>query len=122
MRPVQALIAPFCSVSYQYYYLPFCKPSEGIEQKLEDLGEVLEGDRMTSTEYDLPFRVDKEHEKLCSRTLTVEEVQKFRQAINDDFYFQVSRLVESIQETSTTGIYETNVCTERACTVVLTPL
>ncbi|GAQ91025.1 transmembrane 9 superfamily [Klebsormidium nitens] len=77
------------SVSYQYYYLPFCKPSEGIEQKLEDLGEVLEGDRMTSTEYDLPFRVDKEHEKLCSKTLTVEEVQKFRQAISDDFYFQM---------------------------------
>jgi hypothetical protein len=47
---------PLCSVSYQYYSLPYCKPPE-LEQKREDLGEVLEGDRMTSTLYDVPFRV-----------------------------------------------------------------
>ena len=33
------------SETYQYYQLPFCTPKGGKEYKLENLGEVLEGDR-----------------------------------------------------------------------------
>jgi hypothetical protein len=35
-------------------------------------------------------QVDKEHEKLCTTKLTVDEVKKFRKAISEDYYFQVS--------------------------------
>merc|ERR1719424_877794 len=77
------------SETYQYYDLPFCEPDAGLKIKIEDLGEVLEGDRMTSTPYDVPFRVDKENEVLCRKTLSSKELKKFRKAVEEDYYFQM---------------------------------
>ena len=75
--------------TYQYYDLPFCEPDAGLKSKIEDLGEVLEGDRMTSTPYDVPFRVDKENESLCVQTLTAFDLKRFRKAVEEDYYFQM---------------------------------
>lgn len=77
------------SETYQYYDLPFCEPDTGLKSKIEDLGEVLEGDRMTSTPYHVPFRVDKENESLCRKTLTKADLKKFRKAVEEDYYFQM---------------------------------
>ena len=68
---------------------PFCPPEGGAEHKPEDLGEVLEGDRLMSTPYELPFRVDKEHAWLCDKVLRSEDLAKFRTAVGDDYYFQM---------------------------------
>lgn len=81
-----------CSETYQYYTLPFCTPKEGKEYKPEGLGEVLEGDRLVNTPYDIKFRVDKENEDLCSRELTVKDLKKLRMAVKKDYYFQVRPL------------------------------
>eukprot|EP00897_Mesotaenium_endlicherianum_P009077 jgi/Mesen1/8198/ME000442S07474 len=83
-------VGPFHNPSetYQYYDLPFCPP-EDIKHKPEDLGEVIEGDRLVTTMYDVSFRVDKENEKLCPKTLTVEDLRKFRKAVKEDYYFQM---------------------------------
>lgn len=89
--PCPCFLIPHCCVSsetYQYYDLPFCPPNS-LDYKMEDLGEVIEGDRLVGTKYDLGFKVDKENEELCSKVLTVDEVRKFRQAVKDDYYFQV---------------------------------
>lgn len=83
--------APSCSETYQYYSLPFCHPPEGKEYKWEDLGEVLEGDRMVTTPYEIVFRRDVEHKKLCSQTLNAEQLGKLRTAVQEDYYFQVRR-------------------------------
>ena len=80
---------PPASQTYQYYDLPFCEPEDGAASKIEDLGEVLEGDRMTSTPYDVPFRVDKDNESLCRKTLGAKDLKKFRKAVKDDYYFQM---------------------------------
>ena len=79
------------SETYQYYDLPFCPPPGGVVHKSEDLGEVLEGDRMMSTPYDVSFRVDKEHEELCQKELTAKDLKSFRRAVKDDYYFQVRK-------------------------------
>ena len=50
---------------------------------------MLEGDRLMSTPYELPFRVDKEHERLCAKTLSAKDLAKFRTAVRDDYYFQM---------------------------------
>jgi hypothetical protein len=50
---------------------------------------VLEGDRLMTTPYELPFRTDKEHETLCRKTLSAKDLQAFRTAVRDDFYFQM---------------------------------
>lgn len=86
----QAEIITPCSETYQYYTLPFCTPKEGKEYKPEGLGEVLEGDRLVNTPYDIKFRVDKENEDLCSRELNAKDLKRLRTAVKKDYYFQVS--------------------------------
>ena len=88
----------WCSETYQYYNLPFCTPKEGKEYKPEGLGEVLEGDRLVTTPYDIKFRVDKENELLCSRELTAKDLHKFRKAVKKDYYFQVQHQSHSFYQ------------------------
>ncbi len=55
---------------------------------MEGLGEVLEGDRLVNTPYAIRFRVDKEADVLCSIELHPKDLQKFRTAVKNDYYFQ----------------------------------
>jgi len=50
---------------YEYYSLPFCKPSDGIHYKTENLGEVLRGDRIVNTPYKVQMAKDNNCEVLC---------------------------------------------------------
>jgi hypothetical protein len=59
-----------------------CGACDGIPQ-------VLIGDRLVGTPYDVSFRVDHENERLCSKDLTAKDLKKFRKAVKDDYYFQV---------------------------------
>ncbi|KAH9605793.1 hypothetical protein KSS87_008975 [Heliosperma pusillum] len=76
------------SETYEYYELPFCSPGQIINKK-ESLGEVLNGDRLTNTRYKIKFKEIKEEKMLCRKTLKREEVIKFRDAVQRDFYFQM---------------------------------
>ncbi|KAK9822258.1 hypothetical protein WJX81_008337 [Elliptochloris bilobata] len=76
------------SVTYQFFSLPFCTPKEK-QYKIEGLGEVLEGDRLVNTPYSIKFRVDKENDVLCSIELNQKDLQKFRTAVKNDYYFQM---------------------------------
>lgn len=49
----------------------------------------MNGDRLANTLYQLNFRQDKNGERLCQKKLKVAEVAKFRDAIVNDFYFQM---------------------------------
>lgn len=53
------------------------------------MGEVLSGDRLTNTLFDIKFQEMKVAEIWCTKTLGKEEVGKFRDAIQRDFYFQM---------------------------------
>lgn len=63
--------------------------AEPIIQKKESIGEVLNGDRLASTLYQLSFRLEKNRESLCQKKLKAAQVSKFRAAIINDFYFQM---------------------------------
>ncbi|KAL5537708.1 hypothetical protein UlMin_046224 [Ulmus minor] len=76
------------SETYQYYDLPFCRPDPVI-QKMESIGEVLSGDRLTNTLYNLNFRIEKSNVSLCTRKLKVADIATFRDAVINDFYFQM---------------------------------
>ncbi|PON52598.1 Nonaspanin [Trema orientale] len=76
------------SETYQYYDLPFCHPDPVIQKK-ESIGEVLNGDRLTNTLYELNFRKEKNRRTLCQKKLRVAEIAKFRDAVIKDFYFQM---------------------------------
>eukprot|EP01018_Ginkgo_biloba_P031816 Gb_08315 [translate_table: standard] len=74
--------------TYRYFDLPFCRPDQ-LTDKREDLGEVLNGDRMVDARYKLDFNVNKESEVLCKQKLTKEDLAKFREAVKKDYYFQM---------------------------------
>ncbi|CAI5466688.1 unnamed protein product [Closterium sp. Yama58-4] len=76
------------SETYKFVDLPFCQPGK-INEKHQSLGEVLNGDRMVQAPYDLKFRVNHEQTTLCKRTLAVKDVLKFRDAVLNDYYFQM---------------------------------
>ena len=78
-------------MTYQFFSLPFCSPKEK-QYKIEGLGEVLEGDRLVNTPYNIKFRVDKENDLLCSIELNQKDLQKFRTAVKNDYYFQARSL------------------------------
>lgn len=78
-----------CSETYQYYTLPFCQHKEGKKYVTEDLGEVLEGDRLVNTPYDIRFRQDVDSQVLCTKKLTGNDLFNIRMAIAEDYYFQV---------------------------------
>ncbi|XP_053571896.1 transmembrane 9 superfamily member 4 [Bombina bombina] len=75
---------------YEYYSLPFCEPSK-ITYKAENLGEVLRGDRIVNTLFDVRMNNDKKCEVLCHThsnplVLTVEQSKLMAERIREDYY------------------------------------
>jgi len=52
---------------FEYYSLPFCQPKSGsVEYKSQNLGEILRGDRITNTAYDLNMDTEVKCKVLCT--------------------------------------------------------
>jgi transmembrane 9 superfamily protein 2/4 len=70
---------------YEYYSLPYCRP-ERITPFAENLGEVLRGDRIENSLYQLQMRVDEQCKVLCRiESLTADEAAAFQEKIDDDY-------------------------------------
>lgn len=55
-----------------------------IPNRKKSLEEILSGDCYTRTRYELKFKVGTVRENLCEKTLTKDEVKRFRQAIGNE--------------------------------------
>lgn len=101
------MICSGCSETYQYYDMPFCSPTD-VKHKSEDLGEVLEGDRMVTTLYNVTFKTNKTSERLCSMKLNPKDISKFKTAVEQDYYFQVlqSSFLSSCFQVESSGLLE----------------
>ncbi|XP_057577074.1 transmembrane 9 superfamily member 1 isoform X2 [Hippopotamus amphibius kiboko] len=73
--------------TYHYYQLPVCCP-EKIRHKSLSLGEVLDGDRMAESLYEIRFRENVEKRILCHMQLSSTQVEQLRQAIEELYYFE----------------------------------
>eukprot|EP00823_Brevimastigomonas_motovehiculus_P000252 TRINITY_DN10361_c0_g1_i1.p1 TRINITY_DN10361_c0_g1~~TRINITY_DN10361_c0_g1_i1.p1 ORF type:complete len:632 (+),score=114.93 TRINITY_DN10361_c0_g1_i1:51-1946(+) len=86
-------LGPFSnpSLKFEYYSLPFCMPKdlEGADEDDQDLGEVLAGDRRRPSAYDIRFLVANQWQSLCSFSLTQDEIRDFRNAIADNYIFEM---------------------------------
>lgn len=78
---------------YEYYTLPFCEP-EVNEKVQETLGEVLSGDVIESSPYEIKMRVVEACKVLCRRTYTDSELQQFSDKIEDEY--RVNMLVDNL--------------------------
>lgn len=66
------------SETYEYYKLPYCKPKAGVRYKTLGMGEVVDANRMATTPYQLAFRTDRKDEVICEKTLSDDDMVKFR--------------------------------------------
>ncbi|CAI4226823.1 unnamed protein product [Auanema sp. JU1783] len=77
-------------VPYEYYSLPFCKPHGNLRFKSENLGEVMRGDRIVNT----PFNIRMKENILCSSScsgkqyveLSEKDVNNFIRRIKENYH------------------------------------
>jgi len=69
---------------YSYYSLPFCRP-EKVETERENIGQVLVGDRIQSSDYKLLFGQDSQCNVLCAKTYQEGEVKAFTERIEQEY-------------------------------------
>ncbi|TNN39968.1 Transmembrane 9 superfamily member 4 [Liparis tanakae] len=71
---------------YEYYSLPFCKP-DSVFYKGENLGEVLRGDRIVNTLYNVEMNKDRKCEMVCDKkTLSVKESKLVAERVQEEYY------------------------------------
>lgn len=63
--------------------------ADRVIEKKERFGEVLAGDRLADALCDLRFSVNKTQAVVCQQKLTKVHIAKFRDAIANDFYYQM---------------------------------
>jgi len=112
---VNRLMSVHTQLPYKYYTLPFCQP-EQIVDKSESLGEVLRGDRIENSLYEIKALVNEKCKVLCSpREYNKDQVEQFRDKIQYDYrvYWIVDNLPAAIpriwqnSEGDTEPVYET---------------
>ena len=69
---------------YEYYLLPFCQP-EVLETVAENLGEVLRGDKIMNSLYELKMGVEETCKILCRKELTNAEAKEFAVRVEGDY-------------------------------------
>ena len=52
------------------------------------LGEVLDGDRMAVSLYEISFNKSASHSELCTLVLTANDIAKLQEAVEDLYYFE----------------------------------
>jgi transmembrane 9 superfamily protein 2/4 len=69
-----------------YYDLPFCAPHGGPKQDRQNLGENLAGDRIQTSPYYLPMKIDRYCEQLCVSDLGPSRTNKLAKAIQKNYH------------------------------------
>eukprot|EP01100_Stratorugosa_tubuloviscum_P000651 TRINITY_DN1143_c0_g2_i1.p1 TRINITY_DN1143_c0_g2~~TRINITY_DN1143_c0_g2_i1.p1 ORF type:complete len:630 (-),score=245.86 TRINITY_DN1143_c0_g2_i1:107-1996(-) len=81
---VNSLTSTHTQMPYLYYSLPFCQPEE-IEDMVENLGEILMGDRIENSPYRIESGIDSECKILCHKTYSKEQLKIFAERIEEDY-------------------------------------
>ena len=61
---------------YEYYMLPFCQPDQ-METVAENLGEVLRGDKIMNSNYELKMSVEETCKILCRKEMAASDSKLF---------------------------------------------
>lgn len=79
---------------YEYYYLPLCTPKNGTVYKSENLGEVLRGDRIVNTPYEVRMTQNVNCRLLCTKKWSFNQQNIILNRITHDYY--VHLLVDNL--------------------------
>ncbi|GBG82919.1 hypothetical protein CBR_g36446 [Chara braunii] len=81
---VNKLSSARTQLPYDYYSLPFCRPTK-IENEAENLGEVLRGDRIETSPYIFKMKKHAACQVVCKIKLDKEGANKFKSKIDDSY-------------------------------------
>jgi transmembrane 9 superfamily protein 2/4 len=81
---VNKLTSVHRQLPFKYYSLPFCKPDKVVDEE-ENLGEVLLGDRIESSTYEIYMGKSETCKILCKKEYTLAEVTKFAQHVRYEY-------------------------------------
>jgi len=81
---VNKLSSTKTQLPYEYYSLPYCQP-ETIVNSAENLGEVLRGDRIENSLYQVSIGQDEQCKLLCKLTLNDKSAGEFEAKVKDDY-------------------------------------
>ena len=81
---VNKLTSTKTQLPYEYYSLPFCQPVNMVNQA-ENLGEVLRGDKIMSSDYLVKMGVEESCRVLCQKRLSSEDSKLFSDRIDEDY-------------------------------------
>eukprot|EP01041_Mallomonas_annulata_P006757 gene6757-13699_t len=98
---VSKLTSVKTQIPFDYYSLPYCKPSRAAMQS-ENIGEVISGDRIENSVYKLEMQVPKACEVACIKKLKKSERDSFIKAIDEDY--RVHWMVDNLP----VGMFEVN--------------
>ncbi|KAK2973352.1 hypothetical protein RJ640_015107 [Escallonia rubra] len=81
---VNSLTSIDTEIPYGYYSLPFCKPSEGVKDSAENLGELLMGDRIENSPYRFKMYTNESEIFVCkSNPLSADEFKIMKEMIDE---------------------------------------
>jgi len=82
---VNKLSSTKTQLPYEYYSLPYCRP-DPIVNSAENLGEVLRGDRIENSLYQIEIRLDEQCKVVCKiDALTPSQAKDFKSKIDDEY-------------------------------------
>eukprot|EP00808_Paulinella_micropora_P022196 g15997.t1 len=70
---------------YDYYSLPFCRPADGIDQVAENLGEIIGGESIRPSAYELNMQIPEYCKFLCAKEYSGRQLKAFATRIEDDY-------------------------------------
>jgi transmembrane 9 superfamily protein 2/4 len=83
---VNKLTSVHTQLPYDYYSLKFCKPLGGVESYSENLGELLSGDRIENSPYELNILENVNCRVLCQVNLAARDSSQFKSAIQRGYH------------------------------------
>jgi len=97
---VNKLTSTKTQLPYEWYDLPFCRPAE-IVYKGENLGEVMRGDRIQNSPYEIKMNVEESCKLLCKQAYTPEQTKQFSNKIREDY--RVNWIVDNLPVSAAGG-------------------
>jgi transmembrane 9 superfamily protein 2/4 len=90
---VNKLTSTKTQLPYEWYSLPFCKPEEVVNQA-ENLGEVMRGDRVMNSAYEIKMHIEESCKVLCRIEYKDADAKEFTGKINEDY--RVNWIVDNL--------------------------
>lgn len=99
---VTKLTSDVAQVPYEYYYLNFCPPADGVVTSMdESLGQILMGDALVNTPYEIRMLKSEECRDVCTLPMNAVDFSKFVYMIATEY--NINWLVDSLPSATRTS-------------------